>query len=632
MPGTVNSSGVAASGVGFAHDGPGAGWNDYTGFGHPGNGTLVVTWTSGSVPAYRFGSVELDLTSTGGAPNNAYLFIGTTQGNALPTPSELFSVANVTRTQLLTSGYTGLQDNSTSPGMGLDYGFLNVGLSATLTYWVTPTITNVSPGTGFAGDTVTVTFSEQTFSAPTITFGGISATDITTGDGVNWTCTVPPTIIGGTVDVVATIDYGEGSPDVITDSNAFTYLALTWQITTPLGVFYQNSTGQPDPFLLAFDVFLAGILYPAGTPYIWVLAGSPPADTGWWLSIDETFAGAAFTLNDTRPKDPRGFVEITDFASGSAKAMGGFPGPGCVWNNHFVYAEGNYTPATDPPVIRIFDGEFDRPVTSLPNTSAGVVPKGIMSMLSANGTIYLSTFDTGTSSSDYVGRVFSLDIISGELAPIGDPFPTGHIPYALAWHAGRLWVGTNRQSSTASGHVYFFRPGIDTAWTDDYTISTSSVAGCTSLLSYGGKLYVGTSAASGTFAKVLVRSELGVYSTAKTASGGTATANNEFPALVQFGDNLYASYWNNDGTPVSLIYKYDGSSWTTAYTGSGTTNIPFIGFPTDGEILLTIGGGVGYNAALLSTPDGTTWSDHSAFLSQGTPASTGVPVFGVVKR
>lgn len=426
-------------------------------------------------------------------------------------------------------------------------------------------------------------------------------------------------------DTYATGDVGSGF------SLPYTYVgAMTWQVTTPLGVLSKISVGQPTAFVLPFDVFSNGVLYPKGTLYTWVLAAIEPTDTGWWLSIDESFAGAAYTVNQSRPKDPRGFTEIASFATGSTGMMGGFPGPSCVWKNHMVYAEGVYTPATTSPVIRIFDGEFDRPVTTLPNTSAGVVPIAVMSMLTANGQIYLSTYDTGTSSADFIGRVFSLDIESGEITPVGAPFPTGHIPYALAWHAGRLWCGTHRQDTTAVGKIFYFRPGIDTAWTDDYTLSSSGVKSCTSLLSYMGKLYVGTTNAAGNFAKVIVRSELGAYTTSDTGSGGTAAANNAYLALVEFDGNLYASFWNPDGTVVSKVRKFDNTTWTTAYSGSGSTLVPYVGFPTDGGTLLTIGGGVGYSAVLLSTTDGTTWADRSAFLSQGTPASTGIPVFGMV--
>lgn len=621
---TISTGSLTGSGIAFEGGGGGAGWNTASGHGGSVPATVESVVDLSGIPTFRFGLVFREYLTTNLSNGD-----GTFQVNNVNVGTSINGTGAVedtppftTRVLLGTSGYY------TFHQAGPAGGSTHITYPVNLSYWVTPTISSVTPGTGVAGDTVTVVFSDELYDTPTIAFGGTLATDISTFDLITFTCTVPAG--SGTVDVVGTITYGDGTSDIVTASNAFTYLASMWQITTPFGILFKSSSSQPSDFLLPFDIYAAGILYPAGTVYVWELAPIDPEDTGYWLSIDETFAGASYSTNNSRPKDPRGFVEVVGFATGSTKYLGGFPGPSCVWNNHFVYAEGGYTVGTDSPVIRVFDGEFDRPITTLPNTSTGAVPKGIMSMIAANGTIYLSTYDTGTSSSDFTGRVFSLEVESGTLTPIGSTFTTGHIPYALAWHGGRLWCGTHRQSSTSSGKIFYFRPDIDTAWTDDYTLSTSSVAGCSSLLSYQGKLYIGTTAAAATFAKVIVRSELGVYTTSQTASGGAAVANNGFPAIVEFGGNLYASYWNNDGTPVSLIYKFDSSSWSTVYTGSSTTNIPFIGFPTDNSILLAIGGGTSYDAALLSTTNGTSWSDRSAFLAQGTPSSTGVPVFGVV--
>lgn len=320
------------------------------------------------------------------------------------------------------------------------------------------------------------------------------------------------------------------------------------------------------------------------------------------------------------------------FATGSAAHLGGFPGPSCIWENHLVYAEGGYVVGTDQPVIRIFDGRFDREVLRLPKNADGSVPKCVVTMLTANGTVYLTTYDSGTTSADWAGHIYALTIESAQLTPIGAQFTTGQLPYALAWHLGRLWCGTNRQSSAASGKVSFFRPGVDTAWTDDHTLSTDSQAGVASMLSYKGKLYVGCTAAAATFAKVLVRSELGVYTTSDTGTGGAAAANNGYIALAEFEDNLYASFFNPDTPNISKIRKFNNSSWSTAYTGAGTTLRPYVGFPQDSGFLLAIGGGAGYSASLVSTEDGTTWSDRTAFIGQGDTPSTGLPVFGTVLR
>lgn len=406
----------------------------------------------------------------------------------------------------------------------------------------------------------------------------------------------------------------------------------TYQLALPTGTVYQVASSTPSNYTLPVSEYINGVFYPAGTIYTWSVTSALATTGGWWESVDEQFAGASLVLTNSRPKDPRSFHEIASFATTNTSWMGGFPGPCCTLNNRMIYAAGGYTAGTDLPSIRIFDGRFDREVTRLPNTAAGAVPKAIMTMLAANDTIYLSTLDGGADSTDWAGRVFSLDIESGTLTPIGATFTAGHVPYALAWHMGRLWCGTHRQASTASGKIYYFRPDIDTSWTDDYTLSSSSMANCASLLSYKGLLYVGTTAAAATFCTVLVRSELGAYTTSKTASGGTAVANNGILALAEFSGNLYASFFNNDTPAVSKIYKFDNSSWSTAYTGSSTTIIPYVGFPIDDSILLAIGGGIGYSAGLLSTANGTSWTDETVFLSQGSPASTGLPCFGVVVR
>lgn len=403
---------------------------------------------------------------------------------------------------------------------------------------------------------------------------------------------------------------------------------MFWAVDAPFPA-YQFTDTQPEPFTLDFPIWWDGILYPAGFVYTWIISTFTPAADGWWMSVENSFAGQSFLVNNSRPKDPRGYTEIGVFATGNAGVLGGFPGPSAIFSNHLVYAEGGYTPATDNPVIRIFDGQFDREVIRLPSVG-GVPPIAVMSMLTANSTIYFSTLDSGTTSANWSGRVFSLSIETGKITPVGDPFPAGHVPYALAWHMGRLWCGTHRGSSAASGKVYFFRPDIDTTWTQDYDLSAASVAGVSSMLSYKGLLYVGTTAAAGTFAKVLVRSTVGVYTTSDTGTGGAATANNGYLAMAEFADNLYASYWNNDAPKISKIRKFDNSSWSTVYTGTGTTLVPYVGFPVDDDTLLAIGGGLSYTAALLTTPNGTTWTDRSVFLTQGTPASTGLPVFGVV--
>ena len=147
------------------------------------------------------------------------------------------------------------------------------------------------------------------------------------------------------------------------------------------------------------------------------------------------------------------------------------------------------------------------------------------------------------------------------------------------------------------------------------------------MLSFQGKLYVGTDNASGSRGKVLVRDSLGAYTTGDTGTGGAAAINNGYLSMCVFDNALYTAYWNPDTPAISKIRKYDGSSWTTAYTGASDTLRPFILLFVDSGLLFAAGGGNLLAAAILSTPDGTTWTDLTAELPENN--KTLLPVFGV---
>jgi len=373
------------------------------------------------------------------------------------------------------------------------------------------------------------------------------------------------------------------------------------------------------------------LLYLVGTTAAPSTTTWVPEDThGWWWSTIK-FAGAAnLATTPSNPKAAREWSKLSSFATGNGAMLGGAPGSGVTFNNHLIYPGNDYTVGTTYPTIRIFDGSSDRLMATIPPTSTGAIPKAIMSMIIVGGnTIYVSTLDSGTSAADYAGRVFAFDPNSQNLTPVATGFSSGEVPYALAWHMGRLWVGTNKGNGTA-GKVYFFRPGIDTAWTTDHLMSTETTGGVVSFYSYLGKLYVGSDNAAGAFAKVLVRDSAGAYTTSLTATGGTARVNNGFLSMMLLGTNLYVGYWNPDTTAVSKVYKFDGTNWTTAYTGAATTLRPYIGMLVTDNYLLTIGGGSALSASLIGTSDGATWDNLTPFLTGATSTETALPIFGMV--
>jgi len=339
---------------------------------------------------------------------------------------------------------------------------------------------------------------------------------------------------------------------------------------------------------------------------------APPVD-GWWMST-AAYGGDILIVASSRPKDPRRWNQIATFATGSAAMLGGSPGIAGVYHNRMVYAASDYTVGTTAPPLRIYDGSFDRELCRLPPTSTSTVATAVLALLIANGTIYVSTFDSGSSSADWVGRVFALDLNTATLSPIGAPFPAGHLPYALTWHNGMLWCGTHRQATDVAGKIFRIRPDIaDPAWTEDATLAVGfNVA---ALCSWHGILYAGTTAPAGTFAQIRARATDGTWSVVDTGSGGTATANNGFLAFCPFGPALFASYWNADTPAIARVrVTRDGTSWSTSYGGAAGTLRPFIVLTVDKDALFAIGGGAHLTAAIVRcvlTPDGLgeLWSD-----------------------
>lgn len=366
--------------------------------------------------------------------------------------------------------------------------------------------------------------------------------------------------------------------------------------------------------------------YPPGP--VWSFPGTVPDPNGWWSSVSG-FRGDIFTIAGSRPVDPRSWADFAGFAFGSAGMLGGSPGIAATFRNRLVYAASGYAVGTEAPPLRIFDGSYDREVVRIPPTPTGEA-RAIVSVLTANGTVYVSTWDDGADASTYTGRVFVFELESASLTPIGASFPAGHIPYALAWHNGMLWCGTHRQDAVAIGAVYRIRPDLDTAWTLDYDLAAQpGITGVASLLSFKGTLYVGTTAAAGTFGVVLARAIDGTYTIGEAGVDGVAQANNGYLALKEYKGALYAAYWNHDTPPIATIrVTSDGVTWTTSLNGSDDFLRPFIAFAVDDGTLFAVGGGLGLAAAILSSDDGVTWTDLTAQLPE--TDKTALPAIGVV--
>lgn len=360
-----------------------------------------------------------------------------------------------------------------------------------------------------------------------------------------------------------------------------------------------------------------------------LLASPGTGVAGWYKNdipglesgVDATIVSGA----DARPKGPRGNVFTSPF--NESNPLFGFPGHAVAFNNRMVYAAGDYTVGTDLPPIRVWNGTSDYQLCQVPKDGSGNTPKCITTIANGDGSVYLGTWDTGTTSSNVIGRILKLDPNSGQLTNVGNVNAlTGYIPWALKFHNGELWAGMHR-SDTSAGRIYRIKPEEQTTWTQDRDLSSDSVGPCTVIEAYNGKMYFGTAAAAGTFAKFGVRDTSGAYSLIETASSGTARAYNGYYAATVFADDLYFSYWNPDTTEVSLIKKYDGTSVTTAYTVTAVADVPIISLFVHDGVLYALGvrrSGGAYTSVVLTTPDGTTWTNRTGDLPTTGFTSTGV--------
>lgn len=345
--------------------------------------------------------------------------------------------------------------------------------------------------------------------------------------------------------------------------------------------------------------------------------------TFWYQSdvpgLESAVDATQITGASARPRPPRGAVNNSS-PFDEDNPLFGYPGHAVAFENRMIYAANNYTIGADLPPIRVWNGTSDYQLAVVPRDGSGNIPKCVTTIVNGDGAIYFGTWDTGTSSANVSGRIMELDPNSGQMTNVGNVNSlTGYIPWSLWFHNGELWAGLHRSDTTA-GRIYRIKPNEQSTWTLDRDLTTDSVGGCTLINAFQGKMYFGSTAASGTFAKFGNRDTAGTYSLIYTGTGGTAQDHNGFNAACVFGDNLYFSYWNPDATPVSLIKKYDGTTVTTAFTVTSVANVPIIGMFVHDGVLYALGSkvsGTTWTSVLLTTTDGTTWDDRTGDLPLG---------------
>ncbi len=322
--------------------------------------------------------------------------------------------------------------------------------------------------------------------------------------------------------------------------------------------------------------------------------------TQGWHSSTSGFTTAATAILAGTPSNPRADAIPDGYEGLVFTAANGMPNAAAVVNNKLYYPSNSYTPNTDGAPIWVFDGVTDKKFAEIPRESSTAGYCAIMSMIAVADVLYISVYDDNNATTAVRGRVFSLDLSSGALTQLGATFSLV-VPYALCWHMNRLWCGVFDTSNP--GKVYFIRPGVDSAWTLDRTIGTGT--NCTMLISYKGELFAG---GHGNPAPIDKRNSVGTWASTTTLGGAAS----EITAAVVFNDNLYVAY-SPTVSGIGIIAKYDGTSWTTAYN-PGTVGWYGSAWVDNGVVFFG-GGGHNTNNVLVSSANGSSWTDRSANLT-----------------
>lgn len=252
-------------------------------------------------------------------------------------------------------------------------------------------------------------------------------------------------------------------------------------------------------------------------------------------------------------------------------------------NDKMYYPGNDYTDgsATSFPNIYVWDGTTAYKICDIPHhvsfapasDEAGVIDIVLYSATQ----LVVSTYDGNGASGR--GRVFLLDVTTGQLTQLGPETSLTGAPQGLVVYQGRIWAACS-VSNGSQGAVRSVRNG-EATWTTEFTPAVGRSA--VSLVSFGGNLYCGQSAAwagAGNTAIISRRlASTAAWTTALTADG-TGTGNILAALFVTQDGATILAYWNSvsggAAPALRISSSTDGTTWVTDYDISvnvGTTYI-----------------------------------------------------------
>jgi len=176
--------------------------------------------------------------------------------------------------------------------------------------------------------------------------------------------------------------------------------------------------------------------------------------SGWWKSTHANLAEgspADFEVT-TVLQAPRGYPKIASIATGAGLFLGGTPS--LAIDGVMYYAGDDYVQDTDKPVLCRYDGRIHTVVLEIPYITGTTPRKAILSLaVDDEDRIFISTWDSGTTASNFVGSIFCYDVHDGITKIDGSLFTGGKLPLVMAVLDEALYVGVSEQDPAVTTSV-----------------------------------------------------------------------------------------------------------------------------------------------------------------------------------
>ena len=322
-------------------------------------------------------------------------------------------------------------------------------------------------------------------------------------------------------------------------------------------------------------------------------------------------SGTVSPLNGSRTPDTFASHTGTALVTASTGSL-----PPSVMGEFQLFTGVGATERFEFEVVQGGDG-VSRPMVDLPSNTNATWDANyvwIFAFAVYNGKLYAGN---GGGSSSYPGIVYSYDGTSWANANIasGSGWSVNNLYVSsLVTYGGKLYAGTSRGSANGGSQIWSYNGTTWTNVTPGWTINNTTAA---SMCVYGGNLYVGTGCVSAQGGgEVWSYNGTTWTNTNLQLAPGWSTNNNYIYCMAIFNGNLYVGTISGSG--ASQVWVYNGATWANANIGWSANDVQCNSLAVYGGKLYAGSANTTSGASIYVTSNGSTWTAVSPAPGWGT--------------